>query len=185
MSSRVIVSLRVAATTGRAFEVFTRDIGAWWQPNDLFRFTPRSPGRIALEAGEGGRLTETLANGTVFEIGRVTGWEPGARLALTWRQATFAPDQLTHVEVLFEAVADETRVTVTHTGWDSVPQATRCAPLVPGRTVSAPARRVVAAIAGGLQDEPCPLIFSADAAAGSRHTCIRGGGCGEGRSWWR
>jgi len=122
VSSRVIVSLRVAATTGRAFEVFTRDIGAWWQPNELFRFTPGSPGRIALEAGEGGRLTETLANGTVFEIGRVTGWEPGARLALTWRQATFAPDQLTHVEVLFEAVADETRVTVTHTGWGTVPQ---------------------------------------------------------------
>ena len=122
MSSQVIVSLRVAASPERAFEVFTRDIGRWWQANDLFRFTPRSPGRIALEAGEGGRFTETLANGVVFEIGRVTGWEPGVRLALTWRQATFAPGQLTHVEVIFEAVGAETRVTVTHTGWDSIPQ---------------------------------------------------------------
>lgn len=122
MTSRVIVSLRVAATPQRAFEVFTQDIGAWWQPNALFRFTPRSPGEIALEPGEGGRFTETLANGKVFEIGRVTGWEPGARLALTWRQATFAPDQVTHVEVTFEAVGGETRISVTHTGWDSVPQ---------------------------------------------------------------
>ena len=122
MTSRVVVSLRVAATPQRAFEVFTRDIGVWWQANDLFRFTPRSPGRIALEAGEGGRFTETLANGTVFEIGRVTAWMPGARLALTWRQATFAPDELTHVEVTFEAIGAETRVTVTHTGWDTVPQ---------------------------------------------------------------
>ncbi len=72
MNSRVIVSLRVAATPLRAFEVFTREIGTWWQPNELFRFTPRSPGRIALEAGEGGRFTETLDNGKVFEIGRVT-----------------------------------------------------------------------------------------------------------------
>jgi uncharacterized protein YndB with AHSA1/START domain len=123
MNSRVIVSLRVAATPLRAFDVFTREIGAWWQPNEMFRFTPRSPGRIALEAGEGGRFTETLDSGKVFEIGRVTSWEPGARLALTWRQATFAPDQITHVEVLFEPVGDETRITVTHTGWDSVPQA--------------------------------------------------------------
>lgn len=122
MTSRVIVSLRVAATPLRAFEVFTRDIGTWWQHNDLFRFTPRSSGRIALEAGEGGRFTETLANGKVFEIGRVTGWDPGARLALSWRQASFAPDQITHVEVLFEAVGHETRITVTHTGWDGVPE---------------------------------------------------------------
>lgn len=63
MSSRVIVSLRVAAAPMRAFDVFTRDIGVWWQPNELFRFTPRSPGKIALEPGEDGRFTETLANG--------------------------------------------------------------------------------------------------------------------------
>jgi uncharacterized protein YndB with AHSA1/START domain len=122
VSSRVIVSLRVKAAPQQAFEVFTRDIGVWWQPNNLFRFTPRSPGTIALEAGEGGRFTETLANGKVFEIGRVTRWEPGRRLALTWRQATFTPDQVTQVEVLFEPVDEETRITVTHIGWDSVPQ---------------------------------------------------------------
>jgi len=122
MTSRVMVSLRVAATSERAFEVFTRDIGVWWQSNELFRFTPRSPGSIALEAGEGGRFTETLTNGKVFEIGRVTVWEPGSRLVLTWRQATFAADQITTVEVLFEAVGEETRITVIHSGWDSVPQ---------------------------------------------------------------
>jgi hypothetical protein len=121
MASRIIVSLRVKATPSRAFDVFTRDIGAWWQPNELFRFTPRSPGRIALEAGEGGRFTEMLANGKIFEIGRVVVWEPGVRLALSWRQASFAPDQMTRVDVSFEPVGDETRITVTHTGWDSVP----------------------------------------------------------------
>lgn len=121
MASRVIVSLRVKATPSRAFDVFTRDIGAWWQPNELFHFTPRSPGRVAMEAGEGGRFTETLVNGKTFEIGRVIIWEPGVRLMLSWRQASFAPDQITHVDVSFEPVGDETRITVTHIGWDSVP----------------------------------------------------------------
>ncbi|MCI0148778.1 hypothetical protein KNO81_23110 [Paraburkholderia sediminicola] len=31
MSARVQVSLRVAATPLRAFDVFTREIGRWWQ----------------------------------------------------------------------------------------------------------------------------------------------------------
>lgn len=121
MTSRVLVSLRVKASPERAFDVFTREIGLWWRPNELFRFTPRSPGVVAFEPGLGGRFTETLPNGKVFEIGRITAWEPGHRLAFTWRQATFAPEQMTDVEVRFEPVGDETRVTVEHRGWDSVP----------------------------------------------------------------
>lgn len=123
MSSKVLVSLRVNATPQRAFEVFTRDVGLWWRPNGLFQFTPRSPGVIAIEPGEGGRLTETLASGKVFEIGRIRAWEPPGRLVFGWRQATFTPDQDTEVEVRFDAIGDQTRVTVEHTGWDSVPQA--------------------------------------------------------------
>jgi len=122
LTSKVVVALRVKATPERAFAVFTTEIGQWWRPNGLFQFTPRSPGVIAFETGEGGRLTETLANGKVFEIGKVRAWEPPHRLVVGWRQATFAPAQDTEVEVRFEAVGDETRVTVEHRGWDSVPQ---------------------------------------------------------------
>lgn len=121
MSSRVQVALRVPATPERAFEAFIREIALWWRPNPLFRFTPRSPGRLAFEPGIGGRFTETFSNGRMFEIGRVTAWEPPGRLVFTWRQATFAPGQSTEVEVRFEPVGEETRVTVEHRGWDTVP----------------------------------------------------------------
>ncbi len=121
MTSRVIVAIRVKATPERAFAVFTRDIGLWWRPNALFAFTPRDSGVLSFEAGEGGRLIETLASGKVFEIGRVTAWEPPLRLAFGWRQASFSDGQNTRVEVRFEPVDDETRVTVAHDGWDSVP----------------------------------------------------------------
>jgi uncharacterized protein YndB with AHSA1/START domain len=123
MTSRVLVSLRVAVTPARAFAAFVDEIGAWWRPNGLFQFTPRAPGRLAFEPELGGRLTETQADGEVFEIGRITAWEPGARLAFTWRQARFEPDQSTEVDVRFEPVGEETRVTVEHRGWDTVPQA--------------------------------------------------------------
>lgn len=121
MNSRVLVALRVAATPERAFEAFTAEVGQWWRPSQLFPFTPRSPGVVAFEGGLDGRFIETLPSGKVFEIGRITAWEPGVRLAFGWRQATFAPDQHTEVEVRFEAVGAETRVTVEHRGWDSVP----------------------------------------------------------------
>jgi uncharacterized protein YndB with AHSA1/START domain len=111
----------VAATPEHAFEVFTSAIGAWWRPNPLFRFARNSPGMLAFEPGVNGRFTETSPSGEIFEIGRITAWEPGRRLAFTWRQDTFTPEQLTHVEVRFEPVGDETRVTVEHRGWDTVP----------------------------------------------------------------
>ncbi len=122
MTSSVLVSLRVAASPQRAFEAFTREIGEWWRPNGLFQLTPRGDGELRFEGGEGGRLVTALPNGKEFEIGRITAWRPGERLAFTWRQATFGPDQLTQVEVRFEPVGEETRVTVEHRGWDAIPQ---------------------------------------------------------------
>lgn len=122
MSSAILVALRIKAAPERVFDVFTREIAAWWKPNAMFQFTPRSPGVLAFEPGLGGRFTETLANGKVFEIGRITTWAPPTHLAFTWRLATFAEDQLTHVDVRFEPVGDETRVTVEHRGWETIPQ---------------------------------------------------------------
>src|SRR5579872_5819272 len=99
MASKILVALRVNATPARAFDVFTSEVGLWWRPNLLFQFTPRSPGVLAFEPGEGGRFTETLPNGKVFEIGRIKVWSPptdgDGLLVFGWRQATFTPDQNT------------------------------------------------------------------------------------------
>ena len=122
MTSKVDVALRVKASPERAFAAFVGEIGAWWRPNSLFQTTPRAPGRLAFEPGEGGRLTETLASGKVFEIGRILVWEPPHRLTFSWRQANFPPELTTQVEVCFEAVGEETRVSVEHRGFDQVPE---------------------------------------------------------------
>ena len=99
MTSKVFLAIRVPADPVRAFEAFTADIAAWWRPDGLFRITPRGDGRLAFEAGVGGRLYTTLDDGSEFEIGRISAWEPGRRLVLAWRDASFAPDQSTEVEV--------------------------------------------------------------------------------------
>lgn len=122
MTSAVIVSLRVEASPARAFEAFTAEIGAWWQSSPLFMLTPRGDGRLRFESGEGGRLMTDLPTGRSFEIGRISVWEPGERLVLSWRQGTFRPDQTTELEVRFEPVGEQTRITIEHRGWDSIPQ---------------------------------------------------------------
>ncbi len=121
MTSKVFVALRVKATPERAFAAFTGEIGAWWKPSRLFQTTPRAPGVLTFEGGQGGRLIETLANGKVFEIGKVLAWEPPTRLVFAWRQASFPLELKTEVEVRFEAVGEETRVSVEHRGFDQVP----------------------------------------------------------------
>lgn len=122
MTSKAYVAMRVPAEPLRAFEAFTQEIAMWWQPGNLFQITPRGDGRLAFEPGAGGMLFTTLANGKKFEIGRISVWEPGRRLVFTWRQATFRPGQSTEVEVCFEAVDEETRISIEHRAWDTIPQ---------------------------------------------------------------
>ena len=125
MTSRVVVSIRVPCSPIQAFEVFTEEIGDWWVQSDFFRRTPRGPGLLAFEppgASGGGRLVERLPNGKTFEVGPIRTWTPGECVVVGWRHATFGPDHATEVEIRFEPVGKETRVTVEHRGWDSVPQ---------------------------------------------------------------
>lgn len=122
MKSAVIVSIRVAATPAQSFDVFTQEIALWWKSSGLFQATPRGDGELRFEGGEGGRLATKLTNGKTYEIGRILAWEPGALLRFTWRPPTFTPEQTTEVEVQFEAVDSQTRVTVTHRGWTDIPR---------------------------------------------------------------
>lgn len=122
MTSSVMVAIRVRASPARAFEVFTREINAWWRPSGLFQLTVRGDGRLCFEGEKGGRLITTLDNGRVFEIGRIQRWAPGEGLSFSWRPPSFREDQSTEVDVRFEPIGDETRVTVEHRGWAEIPR---------------------------------------------------------------
>jgi uncharacterized protein YndB with AHSA1/START domain len=138
-ASRVLVALRVPVPAARAFAAFTEQIADWWQPNGLFQFTEGRTGTLAFEPGPDGRLVETYPDGTSFVVGHIRAWEPPRRLVLSWRHASFAPDQETELHVRFDDVVDDvaddgdddgddpagtvaqTRVVVEHFGWDRIP----------------------------------------------------------------
>jgi uncharacterized protein YndB with AHSA1/START domain len=114
----VTVTTVVAVDPAAAFDIFTGSIDAWWKPKVRGLFQPDRNGTLGFQDG---RLLETYADNDVFEIGRVLAWERPDRLVFEWRQEGFAPTDQTEVEVLFEAVAQGTRVTINHRGWDALP----------------------------------------------------------------
>lgn len=116
-------SVFVRVSQEDAFDVFTREIDAWWKTGPKFRVAGKRRGRLFFEGGLGGRLFETfeVASGTrTFEVGKVTAWDPPRRMELEWRISNFAPDEKTTVEVTFEAMGEGTMVTVRHRGWASL-----------------------------------------------------------------
>jgi uncharacterized protein YndB with AHSA1/START domain len=118
---KAVVTVTVQVSLTDAFEVFTQETDLWWRRGPKYRVAGRRPGALQFEQRSDGRLFETYesaAGPQLFEIGRVTVWEPPHRLVFRWRNPTFAPEESTEVEVRFvELPSGNTQVTVEHRGW--------------------------------------------------------------------
>lgn len=120
---RARVSVAVCVSPARAFEMFTAEIDQWWRRGMKFRHSASPSSLLCIEPKVGGRLFESFdADGTrhVIEVGRVLVFEPPRGLKFTWRNANFAADERTEVEIEFEPNESGTLVTVTHSGLSSL-----------------------------------------------------------------
>jgi uncharacterized glyoxalase superfamily protein PhnB len=98
-------SIDVRVDPATAFTVFTEEWDQWWGNGPIDAWdSARCVGRC-IEPGVGGRLLELYQDGEL-ELGRITVWEPGARLA--WSSSV---DDVV-IDVHFEAVDGGTRVRV-------------------------------------------------------------------------
>jgi uncharacterized glyoxalase superfamily protein PhnB len=101
-------AVEVAADPARAFAAFTEEIDSWWVRGAINFFDAARAIEMRIEPGEGGRVLE-IYEGDALELGRITTWEPGSRLAYK----SSVDDS--EVDVRFEAVEGGTRVQVTQT----------------------------------------------------------------------
>jgi len=106
----------VKARPARAFEMFTRDIGAWWPKGKTIGAKPHA--QIVIEPKVQGRWFERDDDGAETRWGKVLAWDPPGRLVLGWQLDAgfkYDPDLLTEVELTFAAAGEgETRVTLVH-----------------------------------------------------------------------
>jgi uncharacterized protein YndB with AHSA1/START domain len=107
-------SIRVERPPQVAFRVFCEAIGEWWPKGPSFNGKHQTD--MIIEGRVGGRFFQRYADGTEYEIGRVTAYQPSRLVAFTWRAPTW--DVTTQVEVRFTAEAGGTRVELEHSGWD-------------------------------------------------------------------
>jgi uncharacterized protein YndB with AHSA1/START domain len=118
------VSVFVAVPPDVAFDVFTRETDLWWRRGPKYRIAGKMRGVLGFEGGVGGRLFEEVelpSGPRVFDVGRITAWEPPERLEFEWRNTNFDATQSTTVEVTFARLRDGTLVTVQHRGWSALP----------------------------------------------------------------
>lgn len=112
-------SIKIERPPEIAFKVFAEEIGAWWPLHDGFSFGGPKAKQIRIEGRVGGRFYERFTDGTEYEIGRVTVYDPPALIAFTWQAPTW--EGSTRVAVRFVPDGAGTRVEVEHDGWEAGP----------------------------------------------------------------
>ena len=119
-------TVEVPVDPADAFDIFTRDIDAWYGRGPYSWNDPARAVGIRFEPGVGGRWLEVWdeATGDGYEMGRILEWEPGVRLVMTFRNVFLPPDPLTQIEVRFDPIETGTRVTLEHRGLEQLPPET-------------------------------------------------------------
>jgi uncharacterized protein YndB with AHSA1/START domain len=116
-------SVMVTCSVKKAFEVFTEGMGMWWPVRELSRAADRDEAevkteRVVVEPWEGGRIYETMSDGSEGSWGTILTWVPPHRLVMAWKpNLTALPP--TEVEIQFIEQDDgRTRVDLEHRGWE-------------------------------------------------------------------
>jgi len=107
-------SIRVERSPETAFQAFCEEIGQWWPKGPSFG--GKDMADLRLEEHVGGRFYQRYVDGTEYDIGRVTAYQPPTLVAFTWRAPRW--DLATQVEVRFIAEGTGTRVELEHSGWE-------------------------------------------------------------------
>jgi uncharacterized glyoxalase superfamily protein PhnB len=105
----VEVEVWVRVDPAVAFRVFTDEVDLWWVRGPANFYDGARARGMRFEPGVGGRFLQVNDRIDDRELGRITAWEPGARLAYTTEDGS-------SVEIRFDPVADGTRVVVRQRG---------------------------------------------------------------------
>jgi Activator of Hsp90 ATPase homolog 1-like protein len=105
-----------------AFGVFIEEVGLGLRTNDWSWVQPDRGRYVRFRRRAGGRFVEVYDDviDQGFDIGRVTVWQPGARLALVWREVDWPEGASTDVEVIFEPLFGGTLVSLEHSGFERI-----------------------------------------------------------------
>nr|WP_154674024.1 SRPBCC family protein [Nakamurella lactea] len=117
-STSVSVSIEVDAPITRAFQVFTAEIGSWWDEDKHILREPLA--EMVFEPFVGGHIIDRGVHGAECRWARVLAYEPPDRVRFSWDINTrweieTDPERTSDIEITFTAITTErTRVVLTH-----------------------------------------------------------------------
>lgn len=121
MIEPIVKTVTVPLPSKKAFELFTTGIEDWWPAAtySLSAQTGARPRSIDVPDVPGEQVLETLPDGSRKPWGRVTEYDPGKLFAMSWHVGRDEACS-SHLSVVFDAVPEGTRVTLTHNGWEAL-----------------------------------------------------------------
>ncbi len=104
-------SIRVKASAGKAFRVFTQEMDTWWPRTHHIGNSPMK--RVVVEGKLGGNIYTEQEDGTVCPWASVRTWEPPNLFVMVWQVSPewqYEPnvERCSEVEVRFTPVDDGT-----------------------------------------------------------------------------
>ncbi|WP_246486623.1 SRPBCC domain-containing protein [Kribbella qitaiheensis] len=111
-----MTTVLVQLPPGRAFELFTAGMSAWW-PLATHSVGKRTATAVRMEGAVGGRIVEYGVQGPIGYWGTVSDWDPPLSVSFTWHPGS-DPKRAGRVTVRFTPVGTGTEVELTHTTWD-------------------------------------------------------------------
>jgi uncharacterized protein YndB with AHSA1/START domain len=118
----LVKTVSVPCSTEDAFRYFTQDFEKWWPgaTHSVVAFSSGhkdKPALCTMEARQGGKIFERANDGKEYVWGTIMLWDPPKRMVFTWHPG-MAEDIAQNVEIAFAVEGKNTRVTLTHTGWE-------------------------------------------------------------------
>jgi hypothetical protein len=122
MTDPITFEYRLSCSPEQAFATYSQRIGQWWDG----RYTANAETfeSVTIEPRKGGRVFERHRDGTEYDWGLVTVWEPGRRLVHTFALAQ-DPANPSEVAVEFVQEGAGTLVRFAHGGWNDANVADR------------------------------------------------------------
>ena len=112
----VVKTRLVPLTPQAAFELFTRDLDAWW-PLASHSVSGDVGASVAFGSAAGGSVDETAPDGSTHRWAEILGMQAPDRVVLAWHPGADAAPA-SQLSVRFEAHGDGCRVRITQSGWE-------------------------------------------------------------------
>ena len=121
MLDPIVKTIEVPCGQDRAFDIFVREMGAWWplDRRSMSMHAGATARALHVEPQKGGRIVEISDDGTEHHWGTFTAFDPHDALAMDFHMG-LPPENASRLEVRFAALGAElTRVELTQSNWEA------------------------------------------------------------------